>query len=190
MLTVSENQQEKVAEMSLLYDLIVDSITHGKVTACLANNLETMNKWQIHGLVKSKLTSACLHLSWCTKLSPIFFFISVVNPVKHSTQLSDHSRKALKFNYSTFCHDWYPMLGVLESNLNMHLPTFQSFEIWTTKPVGVWMVLRWPDPIRSRRWNLISRGEKRRCFFSKRANIISLYFLRFRNERISFLPWI
>lgn len=44
MLTVSENQQEKVAEMSLLCDLTVDSITHGEVTACLANNLETMNK--------------------------------------------------------------------------------------------------------------------------------------------------
>lgn len=50
-------------------------------------------------------------------------------------------------------------------------------------------VLRWPEPIRSRRWNLISSRDSRRRFFSKGASIISLYLCRFTRDKSSFLPW-
>jgi hypothetical protein len=45
-----------------------------------------------------------------------------------------------------------------------------------------------PDPIKSRRRNRVSRGDNLNFVFSSEESSISLYFLRFNSERISFLP--
>ena len=65
---------------------------------------------------------------------------------------------------------------------------YQSFDMRTSKPVGVWTVFMCPDPIKSRMWKRTSRGENRNLVFSSEESSISLYFLRFNNEKISFLP--
>lgn len=67
---------------------------------------------------------------------------------------------------------------------------YQSFDMRTSKPVGVWTVFMCPDPIKSRMWKRTSRGENRNLVFSSEESSISLYFLRFNNEKISFLPWV
>ena len=73
-----------------------------------------------------------------------------------------------------------------EQNYNRQL--YQSLVMRASKPVGVWTVFMWPDPIKSRRRNRVSRGDNLSFVFSSEESSISLYFLRFNSEIISFLP--